>query len=207
MNTPDMTVQFCLMDWHGNLLTHDPMTDDLALTAMTPGTLPDLTVKTSAPFTLPTAATLIKHVSMPKAFPQLVMTNAGSGYVALFSPPSQHYLTCVPAPEHEKKAVIRADYILNWEKLIPLTHTAFRGLSLLMLPNFCAISHPDGSPVSALKMHHQSNIGIIDTYNVPLADNLSALDIVGQLAPGQAADITLKCSSPTSTLLLKVRCL
>ncbi|MBR0558914.1 hypothetical protein [Neokomagataea anthophila] len=169
-----------LMDWHGHFLSHDPMRDRFSVSPFNPGILPDLTINAPKHFSLPTDIQFIKHISMPKPFPTCIMDDAGGGYVSLFFPQKQRYLTCLPIPEQQEQAVIRAEFVHGWEKFIPFTPAALRGLSLLMLPELYSIISKDGRPVSALTLHPHSNIGSIDGFNISIVDNIRNFDLIGK---------------------------
>ncbi|GBR53805.1 hypothetical protein AA106555_1445 [Neokomagataea thailandica NBRC 106555] len=191
MNATDKSLSLYLMDWHGNLLSHDPFRDDFTVSPFTPGILPDLTLQVPSPFSLPSTINFVKHTSMPKAFPPCILEDAEQGYVSLFSTQTKQYLTCLPAPEQNKQAVIRANSVQNWERLIPLSQAAFRGLSLLMLPNVCAITSQDGTPIPALTIQPRSNIALMNGNEFSIIDNINSLSEIGLMNKGQTKNISL----------------
>ncbi|WP_068171412.1 hypothetical protein [Neokomagataea thailandica] len=191
MNISDADISLYFMDWHGHLLSHDPMRDIFSLMPFTPGLLPHLTTKVPSPRSLPAEVRFIKHTSMPKPFPTCSMVDAEDGYVALFFPHRQRYLTCLPAPEQHEQAPIRAEFVQGWEKLIPFTATALRGLSLLMLPQRCAITSEHGSIIAPLTINPRSNIGLMDTHNIYTSKNINTFEDIGNLQLGDYKEISL----------------
>nr|WP_294914209.1 hypothetical protein [uncultured Neokomagataea sp.] len=192
MNASDTAVSLYLMDWHGHLLSHDPMRDIFSVAPFSPGKLPDLTIRAPKDFSLPTEIHFAKHISMPKLFPTCIMNDAGEGYVSLFFPHTQRYLTSLPAPEQQEQAPIRAMAVHGWEKFIPFTPTALRGLSLLMLPELCSITSEDGNIVSALTINNRSNIGFIDNKNIKISENIHVFEKIGILKTGESKKISFK---------------
>lgn len=195
MSEPTPTQQLWFMDWYGWMLDHDPLKDAVTRNLFQPGRLPGLSAVVPAPLVLPCRPLMQKRVSMPRPFRELELQEWPDNRVVFFVPKTATYLRSVPvAPSF-------VDYLPaepgGWETFLPLTLDMLRGLSLLMTPDMLKLEDEAGVFLPAPVFAEEMTLRFGDRF-LPLHHNTPVLTQIGQIMPGDTAQLSLTWQDETT---------
>lgn len=194
MTDPTPTLRLWLLDWHGQMLDHDPVRDAPRRSPFQSGRLPGLSVVVPVPFHLPCRPFMEKRVSMPRPFPEMEMQEKAKNQIVFFIPKTGTYLRNAPGGPDG------VDYFApapkNWETFFPLTLEMLRGLSLIMTADSVKLEDDTqhSLPIPTIQTGFLLRFG---DRTLPLFLNTAALNQIGRLMPGSAAEVSLQWQADT----------
>lgn len=204
MNATPSLARLWFMDWHGRVLSHDPIRDDFSQAPFEPGIHPGLSAQLSVPLHLPYSVALEKRVSMPRPLTRFEMQAAPNGLVCFQVKDKSTYLKSIPS-RHGGEVVTTSPQIAQWESFLPMSENFLRGLSALLVPQAATLTDPQtGEAFSAIQLH-SGFIGEINGKRLSLVKNTSAIEQLGCLAAGQTADISFQEEGQDTPLIIRVQ--
>lgn len=200
---PSLT-RLWFMDWHGRVLSHDPIRDDFSQAPFEPGIHPGLSAQLPVPLHLPCNVALEKRVSMPRPLPRFEMQAAPNGLVCFQVKDKSTYLKSIPS-RHGGEVVTTSPQIAQWESFLPMSENFLRGLSALLVPQAATLTDPQtGEAFSSIQLQ-LGFIGEINGKRLSLVKNTSAIEQLGCLAAGQTADISFQEEGQDTPLIIRVQ--
>lgn len=188
MTDPTPTLRLWFMDWHGQMLDHNPLKDAPSRAPFQPGRLPGLCAVVPVPFQLPCRPFMEKRISMPRPFPELEMQELSHNRVIFFIPKTGTYLRS--APSGQNSVDYGAPVSQEWENFFPMTTEMLRGLSLILTAHAIRLEN-EAQDILPLPTLHEGFILRFGDKNLPLFVNTAALKQIGQLAPGNSTPVSL----------------
>lgn len=202
MSAPPSLTRLWFMDWHGRVLSHDPIRDDFAAASFQPGIHSGLSALVPFPLNLPCDVTLEKRVSMPRLLPELEMLSAPNGLVCFQAKGTGHYLKSVPGGG---EVVIHSSNLADWEYFLPMSEDFLRGLSALLVPQAATLTDTQtGQNLPPLQLQ-PGCIGEMDGTRLSLAKNTQAIEQLGRLPAGQTEDIPFHVEGNDHLLTIRVQ--
>ena len=199
--TPSLT-RVWFMDWHGRVLSHDPIRDDFSPAPFQPGIYPGLSALVAFPLTFPCGVTLEKRVSMPRLLPELEMRETPQGFVCLVTKKHNTYL--ISAPGHGG-ILTNSTNLGEWEQLLIMQQDFMRGLSTLMVPDKATlIDTQNDQPLSPLQLS-SGFVGEVNGKRLSLKRNLQAIEHLGRIPAGQTADLTFHEEDEKSPMTVRIQ--
>lgn len=200
---PSLT-RLWFMDWHGRVLSHDPIRDDFSQAPFEPGIHPGLSAQLPIPLPLPCSVALEKRVSMPRPLPRFEIQAAPNGLVCFQVKDKGTYLKSIPS-RHGGEVVTTSPQIAQWESFLPMSENFLRGLSALLVPQAATLTDPQtGEAFSSIQLQ-LGFIGEINGKRLSLVKNTSAIEQLGCLAAGQTADISFQEEGQDTPLIIRVQ--
>lgn len=201
--TPSLT-RLWFMDWHGRVLSHDPIRDDFSQAPFEPGIHPSLSAQLPVPLHLPCSVALEKRVSMPRPLPRFEMQAAPNGLVCFQVEDKGTYLKSARFPQGGE-VVATSPQIAQWEYFLPMSENFLRGLSALLVPQAATLTNPQTGEAFSVIQLHSGFIGEINGKRLSLVKNTSAIEQLGSLAAGQTADISFQEEDHDTPLIIRVQ--
>jgi len=204
MNATPFLTRLWFMDWHRQVLSHDPLRDDFSQAPFQPGIHPGLSVQLSVPLILPCDVVLEKRVSMPRPLPRFEMQAAPNGLVCFQVKDKGTYLKSARFPGGGE-VVATSPHVAGWETFLPMSENFLRGLSALLVPQAATLTDPQtGEHLSPIQLHI-GFLGEISGKRISLAKNASTIEHLGSLSAGQTADITFQEEGKDTPLIIRVQ--
>ncbi|MEJ5155548.1 hypothetical protein WH240_10280 [Gluconobacter wancherniae] len=191
MNLTSPSTRLWIMDWHGWMLDHDPVSDSYARSPFRPGYYPGLSFIAPADFSLPCPLVAEKSISMPRALPQLTMIETPrSPLVALSRQKPESLVTCAPVPGARGEVHFNATVLNDWEMFLPMTGNMVRGLGILMEASASTMSYADGTPCDQLVVR-SGMTAQTGTFRFSLAAHHDQIEGVSLLGNGETLTLHL----------------
>ncbi|AFW00631.1 hypothetical protein BAR24_03810 [Gluconobacter oxydans] len=197
-------VRLWFMDWHGRVLSHDPIKDYFSPAPFQPGIYPGLSALVPSPLKLPCDVTLEKRVSMPRLLPELEMRETPQGFVCLVNKKHNTYLISAPVPA-QGSVLTNSTNLGEWEQLLIIQEDFMRGLSTLMVPNAATLIDTQNDQALSPLQLRPGFVGESNGKRLPLKKNTPAIEELGRLPAGHKAEITFHEDGKEQPLIIRVQ--
>ncbi|MXV45131.1 hypothetical protein GS501_08790 [Saccharibacter sp. 17.LH.SD] len=205
MSDSTLLTHLWLLDWFGHIIDHDPIRDELIRRPFTPYNYPDLFALAPLPLKLPATAMLRKRSTLPRAFPDLEMVDAGDNLIGLRVKERNSWFSINPRNELTH---FNAASLMGWEKFSPLTIEMFNGLSALIDRNSSAILDSEGKECGPAHFRPEGdNVVVLQDFQFCTGRNARQLHAIGELTPGNETTITLQGWGADTQQTFTIRCL
>lgn len=185
---PSLT-RLWFMDWHGWVLSHDPVQDFFSPAPFKPGIHPGVSALVPASLELPHDVFFEKRVSMPRPFPKLEMLPAPDGLVYFRMKEQNTYLKSDPA-SGKGQIVTDSRNKAGWERFLPMTADLLRGLSTMIVPQAATLTDTQSGETFPLLQLRSGFIGDLGGKRMSLTKSIQAIEQLGRLQAGHKADIS-----------------